>query len=403
MPLREALVSRLSRLEDMRIETADSAEEAEELLAFGGERFACAVLDFSDPVAGGNLLDLLRAHEIPVIAFSGSVEERTRQHVRAGNIVDYVVRRNAGDLDVVADLVDSLRENHRIKVIVADGSSSERRQLQWLLESHRYQVFTASNGRDALRLLKRHPDTSLVIADAQLPFMSGFELIEAIRAEHRRDELAILGMAAESSTCAAMLKLGANDFLCKPFEAEQLQCRVAQNVRIVEQARRIREDAIRDQLTGLYNRRHLLEVGKTYYANACRGNVTMAVALIDVDHLDAISHTHGEPVGHRALRAIAHTTRENMRLGDVTGRYAEQQMLCLAMVKRPEDATAAFERVRRAVEGITLHAQTSHVPLSASIGVTTDRSDSLEQMISRADAAMHQARAAGHNRVVACA
>jgi len=176
--LREALVAHLSRLDAIRVETADSLEQAQELLAFGGERFACAVLDLDlSEAVNGEILELVRSQGIPVIMLNASIDERTRQQMHAGNIVDYAVRRNISDLEHVAYLVGRLRENHRIKVIVADESASVRGHVKWLLENYRYTAYTAASGREVLRLLKRHPDVSLVLTDFNLPVMNGADLI----------------------------------------------------------------------------------------------------------------------------------------------------------------------------------------------------------------------------------
>jgi len=401
--LREALVAHLSRLDAIRVETADSLEQAQELLAFGGERFACAVLDLDlSEAVNGEILELVRSQGIPVIMLNASIDERTRQQMHAGNIVDYAVRRNISDLEHVAYLVGRLRENHRIKVIVADESASFRGHVKWLLENYRYTAYTAASGREVLRLLKRHPDVSLVLTDFNLPVMNGADLIEAIRADHHRDQLSIIGMSdgKRPGVSAMMLKVGANDFLAKPFQVEEFYCRVTQNTNLIACLRELREAAIRDSLTGLYNRRHIFEMGSAFYSNACRGNVCMAVALVDADHLKHINDTHGHQVGDQALRAIANAIQKTLRTGDMMGRYGDEEIVCLTLIKRPQDAPIAFERVRRAVEAIQLRVDRVRVPLTASIGVTTDRCYSLEQMIRRADEGVQQAKEAGRNRVV---
>jgi len=164
--------------------------------------------------------------------------------------------------------------------------------------------------------------------------------------------------------------------------------------------RQIREAATRDFLTGLYNRRHIFEVGHVFYSNACRGNVAMATALIDADHFKRINDSHGHQVGDQALRAIANAIQNTLRTGDLVGRYGGEEIVCLTLIKQPQDAPIAFERVREAVESIQLRAGGVRVPITVSVGVTTDRCTSLEQMIRRADEAVYQAKQAGRNRVV---
>jgi diguanylate cyclase (GGDEF)-like protein len=401
--LRQALVGHLSRVDGIRVETAATLSQAQELLAFGGDRFACAVLDLDLPdAAEGEMVDLVRAQGIPVIVLTGSVDESMRQQLLAGNVVDYILKRNAADLEHVADLVARLRENHQLKVIVVDGSASSRGHLKWLLDNYRYTTFMASNGRAALSLLKRHPDVSLVLIDFDLPVMDGLQLIEAIRAGYRREDLAIIGLSdgSQPGRSALMLKTGANDFLTKPFDAEEFYSRVTQNTNMIGYVRQIREAATHDFLTGLYNRRYIFEVGRAFYANACRGNVIMAAALVDADDFKQINDTHGHEVGDQALKAIARAIQKTLRTGDMVGRYGSQEIVCLTLIKQAKDAPIAFERVRKAVQSIKLLGSGVRVPITVSVGVTTDRCDSLEQMIRRADEAVSQAKEAGRNKVV---
>ena len=126
----------------------------------------------------------------------------------------------------------------------------------------------------------------------------------------------------------------------------------------------------------------------------------MAAALIDADHFKQINDTHGHQVGDQALQAIAKAVQHTLRTGDLVGRYGGEEIVCLTLIKQPQDAPIAFERVREAVAAIQLRSSGVRVPVSVSVGVTTDRRGSLEQMIRRADEAVYQAKQAGRNRVI---
>jgi diguanylate cyclase (GGDEF)-like protein len=401
--LRQDLVASLSQLDGVRVETAGTFAEAQELLAFGGERFACAVVESDLPDASdGEIVDLVRAQAIPVIVLTQNPDEQMRGHMHAAEIIDYILKDNANEMEHVAYLVARLRENHQVKVLIVDNSGPSRAYLKGLLDNYRFTTFMAANGREALTLIKRTPDVSLVITDLNLPVMTGLELIKAIRVEHEREQLAIIGLseASQPGLTARLIKAGANDFLQKPFEVEEFYCRVTQNTNMIGYMRQIREAASRDLLTGLYNRRHIFEVGKAFYANACRNSLHMAAALVNVDQLKQINDAHGHQIGDQALRSIAAVIQRTLRTGDLIGRYGSEEMVCLTLIKRPEDAPIAFERVRRSVESIYLRSSGVRVPVTVSVGVTIDRCDSLEEMIRKADTAVRQAKEQGRNQVV---
>lgn len=403
LSLQRLLRACIERVDGITVESADSFAQTQQLLANAHERFACAVLDLNLPDApNGEVVDLVRALAIPIIVLTGSDDEPTRLRMQAANVIDYVIKGNAAELEHVAYLVARLRENHQTKVIVTDDSVSFRTYLKWLLENYRYTTLVASNGREALELLEANPDTSLVITDLHMPVMDGMELIAQVRKDYRREDLAIIGVSdgKQPRVSASMIKAGANDFLNKPFQVEEFYCRVTQNTNMVGYVRQIREAATRDFLTGLYNRRHIFEVGQALYANACRGNINLATALIDADHFKRINDCYGHQVGDQALRAMAQVIQRMLRTGDVVGRYGGEEIVCLTMVKQHDHAPIAFERVRRAIEAIELQAGGQRVPITVSVGVTVDRCESLEQMIRRADEAVYRAKESGRNRVV---
>src|SRR5690349_10739440 len=194
--LRQALLVYLSSIPGMRVETASTQAQAEALLAFGGERFACAVIDLQScgPIDNG-IVAAIQVHAVPTIMLTPAIDERLRQQLHAANVVDYVVNRQAADLEHAAVLAARLRENHHIKVIVAAASASFRTYVKGLLDNHRYSSLAAASAREALNLLRRHPDASLLLVDFDLSGTSGAELIESVRIEYRLEQLAIIAVA----------------------------------------------------------------------------------------------------------------------------------------------------------------------------------------------------------------
>lgn len=367
------------------------------------ERFFCAVLDLNLPDApNGEVVDLVRKFDIPVVVLTGSIDRKLRDSMLKKQVIDYIVKRNTTEIEHVAYVVGRLYENQHVKVLVADDSPSFRAYVEALLKNYRYFTHTAANGREALRMLDQHPDISLIITDFHMPEMNGQQLIEAVRRKYRREDLAIIGLsdASQDGLSAMLLKSGANDFLSKPFEIEEFYCRVTQNTNMISYVRQVRDSATRDFLTKAFNRRHLFEVGETLYANAKRGSIKLAAALIDADHFKQINDTFGHQIGDEALKLISTTLHKSMRRSDVVARYGGEEFVCLAIVKESEDASFVFERVRSALERIDLQVDGQRVVITASIGVTLELQDSLDAMINRADQAVYQAKEAGRNRVV---
>lgn len=400
--IRDLLCAHLQRVGGFECEVAATLDEARALITRHPERFFCAALDLHLPDApNGEVVDEVLAAGIPVIVMTASLDPVVRGSMLQRPIVDYVVKRDANEIEHVAYIIGRMRENQNTKIILVDDSPSYRAYVELLLKRYAYQVFHAGSGRAALEILEQHPDTTLVITDVNMDEMDGSELIARIRKRYRREDLAIVGVSgsAEDGLSARLLKLGANDFLTKPFHAEEFYCRITQVTNMVGYVRQIRHFATRDFLTGVFNRRQFFDLGENLHANARRRNVNIATAVIDADHFKRINDTFGHHVGDQALKAIAAALVQCLRKTDVVARYGGEEFVCMAVMKSHDDAPIVFERIRKTIETIELQAGGQRVPITASLGVTIDLCDSLEAMIRRADEGVYEAKRRGRNRV----
>ena len=401
--IRELLCGYLRQLGGFVIETAGSLAEARALLENDPQRFFVAALDLNLPDApNGEVVDHVLTRGVPVIVLTGSAEPAVRERMMAKNIVDYVVKQNSYEIEHVAYLIGRLRENRATKILAVDDSRSFRAYIVGLLEKYFFHVLEAGDGREALAVLEEHPDVTLVITDINMPVMDGFQLISALRQKHRREDLAIIGLSDTNKhdISAKLLKLGGNDFLSKPFVVEEFYCRVTQNTNMVGYVRQIRDSAIRDFLTGVYNRRYLFEVAATLYGNARRGNVRLAALLIDADHFKAINDTHGHEAGDAVLQALAACISRELRMSDIVARYGGEEFVCLAIIKEESDVEVVCERVRRAVEDLEVKVGEVVVPVTVSIGATILLGECFADMLRAADQGVYEAKAAGRNRYV---
>lgn len=160
--------------------------------------------------------------------------------------------------------------------------------------------------------------------------------------------------------------------------------------------------AITDELTGLYNRRHVLQLAQNEFERARRYHRPLSAIMLDIDLFKHINDTFGHPVGDRVLRALAVCCRANLRTVDIIGRYGGEEFLILMSETDHPKALEAAERIRRQVEEIRMNTSRGPVSVTISLGVGTLNSDSsmtLDQLIIKADDALYVAKAAGRNRV----
>ena len=213
--------------------------------------FDAAIVDLHLPdCAEDEIVDLMAAHGIPTIVFTGSFDPALRQRILDKNVFDYVLKDTPDAIDAVVRSVDRVCRNGDVAVLVVDDSRTARHHLAAFLRTLRFQVFEADSGAAALQCLTEHPDIKVIIADYNMPSMDGSELVSWIRREHRHDRLAIIGISdTEGSDRHALstrfLKRGANDFVTKPFSREELTHKVHLHVEMLEQFAELREQSDR--------------------------------------------------------------------------------------------------------------------------------------------------------------
>ncbi|MDH3326508.1 MAG: diguanylate cyclase [Gammaproteobacteria bacterium] len=391
----------MQAISDIEIAFASSYAEAEDLLLQGID-YLCAVLDLNLPDApNGEIIDLVQQYNIPSIILTGSIKSAIKNTVNSEFVIDYIVKRNPSDIKYLASTIKNIYNNQFVKVLAVDDSVSFCEYLVKLLGNLRYHIFTASNGEEALAVMNEHPDISLVITDYFMPKMDGLSLISEIRKYRKREEIAILGLSVQNDNelIVNLLKVGANDYMTKPFIVNEFYCRVLQNTNMIGFVRNINECATRDFLTSVYNRQSLFDMGELMYANAKRDSIDIAVAMIDADNFKSINDEYGHDAGDQVLVKISKTLKSQLRTSDIVARFGGEEFVCVTVIKN-DDALTVFDRIRMAIEKIQIEVEGKVLEVSVSIGVTKDLSSSFNDMIKIADKGMFQAKEAGRNRVI---
>lgn len=174
-----------------------------------------------------------------------------------------------------------------------------------------------------------------------------------------------------------------------------------ENARLFQQVQKL---AITDGLTGIFNRRHLLELAQHEYERFQRFHRPLSALMLDLDHFKHVNDAYGHPVGDQVLIALTQCCNEHLRATDLFGRYGGEEFLALLPETEHAQAMQVAERLRQKVEEILLSSNKGPVHITISIGVATLDPNSgldLDQLIVKADDALYAAKAAGRNRVCA--
>ncbi len=221
---------------------AETLAQTREILEAEGDAIFVAVLDLNLPDdPGGEIVRLAVSHNAPSVVMTSSFNEEVRTRLLEQNVVDYFLKSMAQVRDM-EDLIERLHKNLSVKVLAVDDSKLARNRIVTLLKNQNYRTVEAEDGKEALRVLADNPDVRLCITDYNMPNMDGFELISELRRDKPKEELAIIGISGEDGRqTARFLKIGANDSLQKPIQAEEFYCRVNQQMDIQDMMRACRD------------------------------------------------------------------------------------------------------------------------------------------------------------------
>ncbi|MCP4344961.1 MAG: diguanylate cyclase [Desulfobacterales bacterium] len=382
-----------------------SMSEAIRVLDEAGNNFFAAILDFNLADAPyGEIIDEVVARNIPVIVFTSDLSEEVRELVWSKNVADYALKDDSQSLDYIISMLDRIRRNTSIKVLVVEDSIFFRKILTDLLRIHRYNVLNACNGSEALEVLEEHPDIKLVITDFSMPVMDGFTLTRRIREKYNKSELAIIGISSEGKNilAARFIKNGANDFIIKQsFLTEEFYSRVTQNIENLEHIQMVKDASVKDFLTGLNNRRYFFGAGRQLFANAARDNLSLICGMIDIDNFKRVNDTYGHEAGDMAICHVSSVLKSRIRETDIVARLGGEEFCILAVNMGEKNADKIFEELRRKVEESSVDTGSGqNIKITVSIGVATKLAGSLDDMVSNADKLMYEAKNSGRNKVV---
>jgi two-component system cell cycle response regulator len=266
----------------------------------------------------------------------------------------------------------------------------------------------------AAALEKLDGEVELLIAGLSAPGGDALRLVGHCRAHDAFRHLPILLLAdgRDLTLLAKGLDLGADDYLVRPAERNELLARCTAQVRRKRLQERLNQNyrrslslALIDELTELYNRRYLFAHLDELVERANRDGVVSAVCLFDIDHFKRVNDTHGHAAGDGVLREIAARAINSVRSADLVARFGGEEFAVVMPETDLAAAAAAAERLRAAIADwpFAVPAGAAPLPLTVSIGVavTAAGGDDRDRLLKRADDALYAAKAGGRNRVVA--
>lgn len=279
------------------------------------------------------------------------------------------------------------------RVLVVDDDPVSREGLQALLEDEGFVVAVAGDGRDALAKVETfRPD--LVLSDVCMPNTDGFELARALRTSTRAEDTALILISGNHDIDRRVhaLDIGADDFMGKPLDLDELLARIRAHVRRTRRHSDVLRLSIVDELTSTLNRRGLFATLERELQKAVEAGTPLSVLVVDVDDFKKVNDTYGHAAGDEVLKRTANLLRHCVREHDTVARFGGDELAVVLPRSDAWDASAVAARVRF-VEGPA----DSQVTLS--VGTATLRpGETVDDLLGRADANMYDEKASSKVR-----
>src|SRR5690348_5702018 len=298
----------------------------------------------------------------------------------------------------------------RNQVLIADDDPLSRRMLEAFLAKSGYRVVTAVDGVDALRILSAEDSPPLAILDWMMPGLEGPQVCERVRALPERAYVYILLLTARNDKQDLLngLQSGADDYLTKPFDAQELRARLHVGQRILDlqdsliaAREEMRFHATHDLLTGIDNRSVAIDAMNREASRQARDGGSFGVVLLDLDHFKNVNDSLGHLAGDAVLKEAARRMKLAVRPYDTVGRYGGEEFLVVAPSSNGDGTLVLAERIREAIQSTLVTTQAGEVRVTASCGVAasteSNRLDS-QTLLRLADEALYRAKQRGRNR-----
>jgi two-component system cell cycle response regulator len=296
-------------------------------------------------------------------------------------------------------------------VLIADDSLVIRAVVRSGLEEEGYRVIEAVDGLTALERCRQDPP-DVVLLDIEMPGLDGYQVLSELKRDTELNTIPVVFLTSRSGMddMVAGLRLGAHDYLKKPFEDAELLARVGSAIHVKKlqdqlQRRNAELDRVSrtDGLTGLYNRRHLDQELARLHNDAVRHDDKLCVLLLDIDHFKNVNDVYGHAAGDLVLRAFADRMLGELRAGDIAGRWGGEEFLVILPRTELDGALDAAERIRLTIGREPVGVAGEDIKVTVSGGCAMGPGASPDALVHLADTHLYQAKLAGRNQVVAYA
>ena len=306
----------------------------------------------------------------------------------------------------------------KANLLLIDDSEAQSLQIIESLVRLGYSVQRASSGAEGLRLAREKPP-DLVLLDVVMPDIDGFAVCRWLKVNADTRDIPVIMLSVRTSMADRItgLNIGADDYLTKPFDDQELEARIfaalrikaahsdlrSRNQQLETMLHSVEALAITDPLTGLFNRRRFSDVLKREFAVTRRYRNTLSCLILDIDHFKRINDRFGHDAGDQVLKEVARRIVGSLREVDLAARYGGEEFAILLPHTSKQEAKFVAERLLGNLRKQEFTFGSELVRITASIGCAGNAdviSGQAEDLVKAADMALYEAKNGGRNAVM---
>ena len=297
-----------------------------------------------------------------------------------------------------------------MKILIAEDDLTSRSILKAVLTKWGYDPVVTVDGDEAWKAMRKPDSPDVAVLDWEMPGQSGLEVCRKVRTLDAQNPPYIIILTAKNnkSDIVEGLEAGANDFVSKPYDKDELLARIRVGQRMVAlQSALVKakdalvHEATHDPLTGVLNRRAILDALNRELARAKRKKLELCVGLCDIDFFKRVNDNYGHQVGDDVLCGFVKAIQSIIRPYDFLGRYGGEEFLIVITESTKTAWEGLFERVRAEIAEHKIITRSDEVDITVSIGVSGSKGDeTADEMLAAADEALYKAKDNGRNQVV---
>ncbi len=352
----------------------------------------------------GEVVDYVLTKNWPVIVLTASNDKATKDKFMDKDILDYIFKESDTCIDQIIDSIVKLERYAKTKVILALSKLPERNEIKKILTQRKFNVLAAAHGEEAMSYLNDNNDVKLIIADANMPVISGSELLSEVRTRFGDHDLGVIILGDKDDALESSLLInGANEYLIKPLNKESFNCRLDRCLNYMANMQFLSIYNNLDPISGVKNSNALLNCVEDYLNEISGKEEEFAFAFLDIDNLRNLNEEYGHEVGDKIVKICADEASNEVKGRDIVGRYSPEKICIVLKNVSQERAIKILSRIRVNIKKAGILVNLDEVFFTASIGVVFAKSgDQFDTLINKASEALSQAKANGKDRVEVC-